>query len=373
LTRLLGQKAEAERWFAQARQRPLRTARDHYLVATEHAVQGRFRQALPLLRHATEQDPQNFWAWFILGICHDRLAQDAEATACYSTCIALWPEYPWSFFNRGLANLRQQDFPQACTNFDRAIRLRPDLAEPYINRALARHGMGNYAGAIQDLTHALELGAPYTRIYFMRARVREKAGDRDGAQRDREEGLRRFPADEHSWVARGVARLPREPEAALADFDQALALNPRSLAALQNKAHVLADKPGRLEEAIAVLNQAVALYPDYVAARSGRGVLHARLGQREAALQDAEESLRRDTKPATLYQVAGIYAQTSPGNPDDRRQALQLLSSALRKGFGIDLLDKDTDLDPIRDDAEFQRLASATRDLYSRIPSKQPE
>src|SRR5207247_10561776 len=33
--------------------------------------------------------PQNFWAWFLLGVCHDRLTQYEEAAACYSTSIAL--------------------------------------------------------------------------------------------------------------------------------------------------------------------------------------------------------------------------------------------------------------------------------------------
>ena len=35
---------------------------------------------------------------------------------------------------------------------------------------------------------------------------------------DRAEGLRRQPADELSWVSRGLARLPGDPKGALADF-----------------------------------------------------------------------------------------------------------------------------------------------------------
>jgi tetratricopeptide (TPR) repeat protein len=197
----------------------------------------------------------------------------------------------------------------------------------------------------------------------MRARVHELAGDKVAADRDRADGMRRQPTDEKSWIARGVARLERDPKAALADFEQALACNPRSRTALQDKAHVLAERLGRTKEAIDVLEKELASYPDSVLARAGRGVLLARLGQRKSAHKDAEESLVLDQTPATLYQVAGIYALTSRIEAEDRRQAFQLLSSALRKGYGFDLLGTDSDLDPIRQDPEFRRLSQVTKAL----------
>ena len=96
-------------------------------------------------------------------------------------------------------------------------------------------------------------------------------------------------------------------------------------------------------------------------ARAGRGVLHARLGRREAAHADARETLRRDSKPFTIYQVAGIYALTSRQEPADRREAFRLLESALNRGFGLDLIDKDRDLDAIRDQPEFRQLVEAAQ------------
>jgi hypothetical protein len=115
----------------------------------------------------------------------------------------------------------------------------------------------------------------------------------------------------------------------------------------------------------------VTLYPDYVEARAGRGVLHARLGHREAAHADAEESLHRDTRPAIQYQVAGIYALTSKQHAEDRREAFRLLSAALRGGYGFDLLVQDTDLDPVRKLPEFQRLVDAARALQGGAGEKQ--
>jgi tetratricopeptide (TPR) repeat protein len=201
----------------------------------------------------------------------------------------------------------------------------------------------------------------------MRAIVRDRLGDKAGAAADRAAGLRERPTDDLSWVARGMARLATDLQAALADFEEALKLDPRSQSALQNKAHVLG-KLGRTEEAVKALDTAVALYPDFVPARSGRGVLLARLGQRDAALRDAREALRRDTKPTTLYQAAGVYALTSQQAPDDRREAFRLLAAALRQGFGFDLLAIDRDLDPVRADPEFNELVAAAKALTSSPP-----
>jgi serine/threonine protein kinase/Flp pilus assembly protein TadD len=371
LAGLLGREAEAREFGERAARAPAGTGVDRYLAAAERVSQNRLRDALAILREATEHDPQDFEAWFLTGVCHDRLAQYAESAACYTTCLALSPKSVRAYFNRGLARHRQQDYRAAAADFDQALRLKPDYHEAHTNRALARQGLKDYAGAVEDLTRALELGAPATTLYFLRSTARERAGDADGARRDREEGLRGEPTDEHGWVARGYARMAGEPGAALADFDRALRLNPQSLAALQNKSHVLG-RLGRNAEAAAALDRAVELYPDFVKARAGRGVILARLGRRDEALRDAAECRRRDGQPLTLYQLAGIYALTSRTNPEDRAEAFRLLGQALRQGVGFDLLERDRDLDPVRPSPEFRELVAAARVIRAGGPDTKP-
>ena len=363
LNALLGRKAQAKACQSKADSLPLRTAQDYYWLASDHLSAGRIREALPLFQTAAHKEPQNFWAWFVLANCYERLAVDGRAEACYGACIALWPRFHWAHFNRALAFLRQQEYRLACADFDTVIQLQPNLTDAYLNRALARQGLRQFQEAEQDLTEALQRGDSSTRLYFLRARVRGERGDKEGAARDYQEGLRRKPVDEISWLARGFAHLSRDPHAALADFNHALRLNPRSFAGLQNKAHVLAEKLGRTEEALKALNLAVEWYPESTMARGGRGVLLARLGRRAPAIRDAEETLLCDTSPPRLYQVACIYALTSLQQPEDRLRAFQLLSSALRKGYGFDLLEADQDLDPIRNLPEFRRLVDAARSL----------
>jgi tetratricopeptide (TPR) repeat protein len=260
----------------------------------------------------------------------------------------------------------QRDYRRARAAFDEVIRVRPEMRQAYYNRALANYQLGDLPGARADLTHVLSDSKPPLRAYFLRARVRAKQGDREGARRDQDDGLRGEPRDEQDLTARGLARQSRDPRAALADYDAALKLNPRYRAAFQNKANVLAENLGRTEEAIKALDQVLALYPNYVPARAGRGVLHARLGRREAAHADARETLRTNSEPFTIYQVAGIYALTSRQEPADRREAFRLLESTLNRGFGLNLIEQDRDLDAIRDQPEFRQLVEAARVRRSR-------
>ncbi|HEX5270041.1 MAG TPA: tetratricopeptide repeat protein [Gemmataceae bacterium] len=368
LERQHGRPAEAGQLLARAVAAPPRTPRDLALLACAATAEGRFREARPLWERASARDPQNVWVWYGLGDCYDRLGRPAQAASCYSACVALNPAYHGWHFRRGLAHLRMGQYESAGDDFDQAIRLCPDHGEAHVNRALARLGAGRAADAVADLTRALELGAPPGRTYLIRARAREKAGDLAGAERDRAEGLRGEPADEAAWVARGVARVAADPDGALADFDRALGLNPRSLPALENRAHVLAERLGRTEEAVRGLDRLLAIYPEQAPARAARGVLLARLGERAAALRDAEEALTLDNSPAMLYQVGGIYALTSRRDPEDRARAFGLLASALRQGYGHDRLDADRDLDPVREDPRFRRLLEAAHALRPAPP-----
>jgi serine/threonine protein kinase/tetratricopeptide (TPR) repeat protein len=363
LLRLNGRKAEAEDLEALAGQMPTATAQNRYLYLADQVGQGRWRAALPILRELSRQEPQNYSWWLVLGNCHAALGNVAEAAACYDLGMAMRPDAIWAYFNRGLLYLEHKQYGPAQADFEQVIHLQPDLVAGLFNRAVARYGLKDYQGALADLTHVLEVGTTATRVYFFRARVRAQLGDREGAQRDRAEGMRREPSDETDWIVRGVARCNSAPQEALTDFEKAIEINPRSRTGLQNKASVLSEKLNRSSEALTVLDQVVSLYPEYVPARAGRGVLLARMGKREAAHADARESLALTTQPEMLYQIAGIYSLTSQQEPDDRREALRLLGGALSKGFGVDLLNNDKDLDPIRNQPEFRRVVEAARAL----------
>jgi len=362
LFRRLGNRAEAEKASEKAKSGSMRSGRDHYLSGSEALAAGRHRDALKLLTRAVEIDPGLYPAQLALGTCHYLTGKYAEAIACYTTAIALSPDVSWGYQFRGLGELRQMNYTKAHADFTKAAELAPDYIETYLQRAIAEQNLRDYTAAIRDIDRALELGAPKGRAISMRARIRELSGQKSEAKRDLDEVMKVEPADELSWITRGLARLNSDPAGALKDFDAALALNPRSLSALQNKSHVLS-KLGRTSDALQTLDQTLELYPDYVKARSGRGIMNARLGNWAAAKADAEETIRLDGSPAYVYYVAGIYAQLSRHDANYKTEAIRSLRASLRAGFGHEYIESDKDLDPIRTTPEFNQVINGVRAL----------
>ncbi|MGE3806538.1 MAG: tetratricopeptide repeat protein, partial [Gemmataceae bacterium] len=359
----LGHDAEAR--AASARAQPLATtARDLGLQATEFALQGKHQAASQLLERATRLEPRNFRAWFDLGICYEQMGRAAAASACFNACIALAPDFGPLYFRRGLSFLRQQQHDLALADFELSLRLsgqfadelsRELQAEVRLHRALALLGLNRSEAALEEIERALEAPRCPTRAHFIKARILEQLGEHALAARAQARGLSLTPADEMSWLARGNLLVVSDPQKAMHDFDQALRLNPACRTALQNKAHVLAERLGRLEEAIAVLDRLIELEPQGEVL-GGRGVLLARLGQREPALRDARACLRAESSPRALYQAACIYALTSRERAEDAEQAMVLLAAALAQGYGQELFERDEDLAPIRAHAGFARL-----------------
>lgn len=356
LADLQGDAEKARRFRLEAAAEPSNSSRDQYLTGEGLSRLGRNRDALTYLQTATQTDPKNFSAWFVRGTVHRSLGQDDLAAMAFSACLAIRDDFAPAWLNRGLAFTRLRFHRLAREDYDRAIRLDPNLTEAYLLRATAKDADGDLAGAERDLSLALETESPPVRVYYLRADVRDRRGDKDGAAKDRATGLRLKPTDELSWIGRAELRAEVEPVAALADVEEALALNPFSLDAMQMKAHLLAEHLKRTAEAIAVLDRAVQFYPESPPARAGRGVLLARLGKRDAALRDARDALLADLHAPNQYQVGCIYALTSKDHPADRDEAFRLLWAALRTGFGRDIYKTDADLDPIRNDPAFARL-----------------
>jgi serine/threonine protein kinase/Tfp pilus assembly protein PilF len=364
-----GNDDEANSWSEKAEARAVQSAADHYLLARGHLDNGRFVEAMDYLRQTVRLDPKHFAAWYQLGNCYvdgaiGVVLDDDKAISCFTTAISLRPDFYGSYFNRGLANQHAGKHADAEADFTAALERRPTFAVAHLHRGLARESQGQFRDALADFTSAIEIGDVPSRVWFARAGVRRKLGDKRGAVKDEREGMLHPPRDEESYVRRGVLRVPSSPNDALADFQAAVRLNPRSLPGLYNQALVYADKLGQPKKAIRALDEVVRQYPQRVEPLASRGVLRARLGIRKEALADAETARKlAPDSMAVRYQLACIHAHTSRVVPDDRDEAFRLLAQALSGGFGHALLDTDPDLEPLRADPRFRKLRAAVRAL----------
>jgi serine/threonine protein kinase/predicted Zn-dependent protease len=362
LARLRGDAARAADLLRQAESLPAQSVQDHSLLCVQALEAGRYRDALGHAEAAQRLDPTQAAGWYLLGQCHLLRGAPQRALDCFDVCAKLDPQEAAHQHQRGRALVDAGRPAQAVAAFDQALALQVDYLPARMDRAVAHLQAGHWAAARADLDHCLAAGVPETRLYYLRALTREQQGDAAGARADRAEFLRRTPADEQSWISRGVTRLELDPpdlEGALSDFAAALKVNPNSRDALQNQANVLGELQGRLAEAVAALDRIVALWPEDASNRAARGVLRARLGRRAEAQADAEAAARLDPKPLALYQIGCVYALTARQEPADALPALRFLAKALSAGFGLDLLAADADLAALRARPDFAALQAA--------------
>jgi serine/threonine protein kinase/predicted Zn-dependent protease len=341
---------------------------DLFAMACDMESIGRYRLAIRFLTELTHRNPSHFMAWYMKGLCHSGLGDYAASIEALTACVALNPDNPAVYRDRGVAlsKMRLKDrLQEAELDFSRALAIDPTLTDALVRRADARLDLRNLTGTLEDLTEATRRDDAPTRIWFRRYEVLTRLGRHAEAKNDLGEGLRREPNDEWSWTARSYYRInANDLDGALQDCDKALALNPRYCEALQNKAYVLGERQGKLEEANAVLRKMIDYYPDYLAAHMGLGVNLARQGHAAEAAEEAQFVLSLDRSAYFLYKVGSLYAVLAGTDPNAKEQAFQLLGHALRKGYDKpEEFATDPDLNPIRSDPEFRKLSEAALQL----------
>lgn len=364
LEELQGQveQSAATRRLAQAT--PLAPSDDALVSAIAILLDGQGALAAKRFAEATTARPDDATAWYLRGLAEQMSGDAFAAEETLTAAVTLAPASYLAWFQRGALRLEAGRFDAAARDFDHALRLQPHSPPALINRALAAQGLGDPQRAYELLTRAIEAGSSETRVFLLRAAVARKLGRSAEADADRRQGLERAPRDERSWNARGLAQLPESPQQALADFDQALAINPYSSMSLRNKAHVLSERLGQNERALPVLDRLVELAPHDPAAWAGRGVTRARLAMRAEALEDARNALQRTHDPLLTYQVACIYSQTSRIEPSDVAEAVRLLAVAWQaRAEFVRLAEQDPDLQPLVDQTEFQTALQAAQTL----------
>lgn len=336
-----------------------------YLQAAELIVQGKPQQAGPLLDKLLVIEPGNFWGWMARGYKESALGNHHQAVAAFSTALALRPEQPWSYHLRGLSYMQTSEYAKAERDFSSAIQRNSQWWEPYFSRGICYSRQQDLVRATSDMDRALDVGGPSVRILFMKSRLLSLQGKNDQAKESLNRGLQATPEDELDWVALGLA-YNAEPAKALHAFDKALSLNPSCLSALQNKGHLLAEVKKDAKSAVSVMEKVVESYPDYLPGRGGLAILLARVGERTKAIQQVNECLARRPSAEILYQLAGVFAQTSRMQPADADRAIELLTTALQNNWGHQYIRTDADLNPIRNLPAFKNLVA--KYLRSRTP-----
>ena len=209
---------------------------------------------------------------------------------------------------------------------ERAVALDPELAEARTSRGLALSINNRHAEAEVEFERALQLKPSLYEAYYYYGRDCVSQGRNDKA-----------------------ARL----------FAQSVALNPDNYEALifLAGAYRSSGRPGDAEDTdrrvVAAVEKHLEMYPDDARALYIGAQALVATGNPERAMKWAERALdAAPDEPSVLYNLGCMYSLM--GNKD---RAIALVDEAVKLGFGYRAwLEKDGDLDPLRDDPRFQAI-----------------
>jgi protein O-mannosyl-transferase len=226
------------------------------------------------------------------------LARESHAySRIFRSADALWtyteqrnPAAWMAHNNLGAERLKAGNAAAALAEFTEAARLSPSAPEAHANLAVALADLGRLPEAVTEGEAAVRLGPDYGAAHDkLGAILLRSARTADGLEQYRR-ALQIDPEDSEArenlgdaWYNEGNARAQQgEREAAVADYERALALKPRFPDAEVNLGSALFGLD-RLLEAVDHFRAAIRLQPDYAGAHYDLGIALRALGRPEEA------------------------------------------------------------------------------------------
>ncbi|HUY91692.1 MAG TPA: tetratricopeptide repeat protein [Pirellulales bacterium] len=255
------------------------------------ASKGDEDQALADFNDAIQLDPLDAYSLAMRAGIHlrrqelDKALQDAE--------LALKAEakLPEALAIRGVVRAQRGEFDAALGDLDESIRLDATDPRTFLNRGRIHFLQGRYDAAVIDYTQAISLTPDDANSYRGRAEIWSKKGDAANAIIDLTQYLRLRPQDANAYAQRGWLRKEKDPDAAIADFDEALKINPRHVGALLGRGEVWKQK-NNLVKALADLTAAIDADPNNSRAYLRRAELHNSTGEHRLVVDDLTAVLR---------------------------------------------------------------------------------
>ena len=297
----------------------------HICLGRVYGGTGGYEKAINEFRQAVELEPTNDAALGGLAYAYEQLNQLDAAEKTFKQAITVRPNY-WATYNwLGRFYQRRARYEDAAAMFLHVVSLAPDSFTGYYNLGGDRILQGKYAEAIPLLQRSLEI---------------------------------RKTADATSNLGTAYFQLHRYTEAARA-FEQSTQLDPQNYIFWGNLGDAYYWAPGERGAASAAYGKGISLgeeklhvNPRDAEVLSSLAMYHAMRGERRAALDNVDASLRLKPKNPDLLLNGGIaYAQLG-----DTERALDALEKAVAAGISPATLRDTPNFDGLRANPRFLKL-----------------
>jgi Flp pilus assembly protein TadD len=165
-------------------------------IASDYVLLGDFADADKWFSEVITETPNDAEAWYLLGRTKYNENRFAEAITSFERVLALRPKDVQAEDNLGLAQQGLGHTEQAKAAFQTAIDWQsaaPSDAQPYLNLGILLTDQGDPSAAVQHLEQAASLVPENPKIHEELGRALEAKGDMEGAQTQLEWAVKLAP------------------------------------------------------------------------------------------------------------------------------------------------------------------------------------
>ncbi len=249
----------------------------------------------------TEQYPEAFIVWNVLGGANKGLGRTDDAANAFKRVTELNPTYADGFSNLGITLQEQGKLDEAIAAYNKALSIKPDYAEAYNNMGVTLQEQGKLDEAIAAYNKALSIKPAYDNAHYNMGNALKDQGKLDEAIAAYNKALSIKPdyADAYNNMGNALKDQGKLDEA-IAAYNKALSIKPDYADAYNNMGNALKDQ-GKLEEAIAAYNKALSIKPDYAEAYNNMGVTLQEQGKLDEAIEAYNKALSIKPDYAEAY------------------------------------------------------------------------
>jgi serine/threonine-protein kinase len=286
-------------------------------------IEGRYDEAVSVLRTIVTQEPKNLEAWLHLARTYESKQALREAEAAYQKAVEIQPSYPGAHQHLGSFYYKQGRYDEAARSFKRASELAPDNYKALNNLSAVLVQQGHFAPAEVALRHSLEIRPNpiaynnLASLYFTEGRYAES--------------------------------VPM--------MEQAVKMGQRSATLLSSLAHLyrlvpeLRPKAAKASaDAIDVALRQIAVNPHDAEARADLAWLYAEQGERQSALREISAALKEAPESGfVLFRLVLVNELLG-----DRKEALVAYDSLAKTGSLLTEVNHRPELKALRNDPKFK-------------------
>ncbi|KAI8991269.1 hypothetical protein BDF20DRAFT_904021 [Mycotypha africana] len=216
----------------------------------------------------------------------------SQALDYFNKAIEADPKYVQSYIKRSSIYMEQGDVESTFKQFDEAIAINPSDPDIYYHRGQVNYISGNYDAAAKDYSESIKLDDSFVYAHIQLGVVQYKLGSVSSSMSTFKNTLKKFAnsTDVHNYYGELLVDQQKLPEA-IEMFGKAMTLDPKNPLPYINKAMLMYQVMGDVEEATQLCKNALEMDPACDAAVASLAQILLEQGKPEEALQYYEMAI----------------------------------------------------------------------------------